>query len=362
MEDRAERAGLVRFCARLTGDPDAAEDLAQQALIEAWRHGGSLREPSARGAWLRRIARNVCAGWARRRGRELARELGRLGEEVEDVAAAGQSDVEAELERAELVELLDRAMALLAPAMRAVLVQRYVEETPQREIAARLGVSEGAVEARLQRGKLALRRVLTTRFPEEASAHGLGAAEEGWRETRIWCPRCGERRWLGRWSDDGLGVQFRCPGCSRPGGADHVTSAAVLGGVKGFRPALTRILRDTRALHGRAVDSAAPPCPGCGAPTQVGRRLEGSEGPGLAARCRGCGSAYERDATALVLALPEGERFWRGHPRVRTHLAAPVEAGGGAAAAVELRARDGAARLGVLFSLTTSAVLGIEGP
>jgi RNA polymerase sigma factor (sigma-70 family) len=354
MDDREERAALVRFCARFTGDPDAAEDLAQQALIEAWRHGGGLREPSAREAWLRRIARNCCVDWARRRRRE-----------PDGLAAVGPADIETELDRAELADLLDRAMALLPPATRAVLVQRYVEEAPQREIAARLGVSEGAVEARLQRGKLALRRVLTTRFPEEASTHGLGSADEGWRETRIWCPGCGERRWLGRWSEEGAGVAFRCPGCSRPGGAHRVTSAAVLGGVKGFRPALTRILRDTRALHARAVLSPAPPCPGCGAPTPVGRRLEGAAGgaagPGLAARCRGCGSAYERDATALVLALPEGERFWRAHPRLRTHVAEAVEASGGPAAAVELRARDGAARLGVLFSLTTSAVLGVEG-
>jgi RNA polymerase sigma factor (sigma-70 family) len=355
-----EHARLARFCARLTGDPDAAQDLAQQALIRAWRHEHALRNPAARRAWLLRIARNVCLSWARRGAREHER--------VDAHELPDPFDPEAELGRDDLARLLDRALALLPAATRAVLVQRYVEEAPQREIATRLGLSEGAVEARLRRGKLHLRRLLEGELTDEAAALGLvERAEAGWRETRIWCPACGERRWLGRWSEDGLGVQFRCPGCSRPGAAHHVTSPRVLGGVKGFRPALTRILRDTRELHRRAVESPAPPCPGCGAPTPVGHpghlgHLPGHEGvpsavPRLSARCGRCGSAYERDATALVLALPAGERFWRAHPRLRTSLAEPVESAGGPAVAVQLRPRDGAARLEALFSLTTGAVL-----
>ncbi len=41
----AERARLVRLCALLTGDREAAEDLAQETLYEAWRHASSLRAP-----------------------------------------------------------------------------------------------------------------------------------------------------------------------------------------------------------------------------------------------------------------------------------------------------------------------------
>ncbi|MBI3971765.1 MAG: sigma-70 family RNA polymerase sigma factor [Chloroflexi bacterium] len=66
--------------------------------------------------------------------------------------------MELELERAELADLLDRAMALLPPETRLVLVERLIEQIPQAEVALRLGLSEGAVEARLHRGKLALRR------------------------------------------------------------------------------------------------------------------------------------------------------------------------------------------------------------
>ena len=65
----SERARLVRLCTRATGDPDAAEDLAQEALFEAWRAAHKLPEgvsAEERGRWLSVIARNVCLRWAHR--------------------------------------------------------------------------------------------------------------------------------------------------------------------------------------------------------------------------------------------------------------------------------------------------------
>jgi hypothetical protein len=65
-------------------------------------------------------------------------------------------------------------------------------------VALALGLSEGAVEARLHRGKLALRRLLTTELREDAAAYGLVAPERGaWQATRIWCLVCGQRRLWG---------------------------------------------------------------------------------------------------------------------------------------------------------------------
>ena len=62
-----ERARLVRFCGRLTGDSDAAEDLAQEALVRAYRPVDYLTEPERRLPWLMGIARHVCLDWIRRR-------------------------------------------------------------------------------------------------------------------------------------------------------------------------------------------------------------------------------------------------------------------------------------------------------
>src|SRR5579884_1261519 len=106
----AERARLVRLCARLTGDSQVAEDLAQETLIEAWRHIVQLREPENMSAWLSGIARNICLRWARTRGRERTRFV----EQRLDVdptmdladAVTDDYDIEIELERKELLELL----------------------------------------------------------------------------------------------------------------------------------------------------------------------------------------------------------------------------------------------------------------
>ena len=66
-----EHRRLVRLCARLTGDVEAAEDLAQETLLEAWRQAHKLYDPGGYAPWLSAIARNVCLRWAQRRGPEL---------------------------------------------------------------------------------------------------------------------------------------------------------------------------------------------------------------------------------------------------------------------------------------------------
>ncbi len=48
----ADRATLVRLCAHLTGDPHAAEDLAQEALLIGWQREHELRDPGKRAQWL----------------------------------------------------------------------------------------------------------------------------------------------------------------------------------------------------------------------------------------------------------------------------------------------------------------------
>src|SRR5690348_13545827 len=108
----AERARLVRLCARITGDADAAEDLAQETLVEAWRALGRLRDPDGLSPWLAAIARNVCLRWARERGRELAQWAETAASPdgaplALDDLPDGDEDVSVELERGELAELLD---------------------------------------------------------------------------------------------------------------------------------------------------------------------------------------------------------------------------------------------------------------
>ena len=56
---------LQRLCASYTGQSAAAEDLAQETLLIAWRRREQLRDAQALRPWLATIARNVCRHWRR---------------------------------------------------------------------------------------------------------------------------------------------------------------------------------------------------------------------------------------------------------------------------------------------------------
>lgn len=210
---------------------------------------------------------------------------GRLGP-APDAAAVDTFDVEVELERAELAQLLDRALGLLPPPTRTALVEKYIRESPQAEIAARLGVSEGAVEVRLHRGKLALRRLLATELRQDAIACGVAPRDsEDWREARIWCPLCGQRRLSGRLTSDGSFFALRCPGCC-PTPDSYVAHADglphIFAGVTAYRPALTRLKTWAQDYYRRALAEGTVLCSGCGRPLPVRRSLPGNHDDQLA--------------------------------------------------------------------------------
>lgn len=170
------------------------EELTQETLLAAWRLQRRLSNPGGAVPWLAAIARNMYLHWRRRHIREQARRvrLDDTGAVRASPVADDRLDLTAELEQAELAMLLDRALADLPAATRAALIGRYVEGLPQAKLAARHGISEGAVEARLQRGKRALRLMLNTTLRDEAAAYGLAdSAAIVVQERRIWCARCG---------------------------------------------------------------------------------------------------------------------------------------------------------------------------
>ncbi len=369
------RPRLVRLCARLSGRREAAEDLAQETLLVAWRAADRLPPPAQVAPWLTGIARNVCRSWVRRHYREQARLIGAHGaaaSPVPDTVASlpDDFDLEVELERDELALLLDRALALLPAETGALLVQHYINESPHAEIAARLGISEGAVGVRLHRGKLALRRVLTTELRREALAYGLAA---GWEETRIWCPQCGGRRLQGRWEKEATGGLFllRCPACDGPGGimtaADLTVPAyaQLLGQARAYKPALARLQTAVTAYFRQAMAAGRASCSVCGRAAHLwwGQSLDSSrrsDWPELRAWCDACGWASNCSLVSLVMSLPAGQQFWRAHPRMRTAPLREIEAHGVPALLTRLQSTTTSAELAVVSARDTFAVLAIH--
>lgn len=331
----SERDRLVRLCAWLTGDAAAAEDIAQDALIDAWRTADRITDRAASRAWLTGCARNGCKRWARAQGRALAHELPLASD---DLQPADTIDLERDLERDELIDLLDRALALLPPETRDALIQHYVDELPQAEIARRLGASEGAVAVRIHRGKLAMRKALTA--PEcqtFAATYDVPVSHDSWRETSIWCPHCGTSRMLARLSPDRSSFEIKCPDCAcEPGfySADGEELQAILGSVTSFKPAYNRYTAWVHAEFSQALEQRGFTCLACGgfAPLRMGLSPQSSEPRrshrGFHFDCPNCNQIIDMGLSAYALWLPEGRAFQKAHPRMRLLPEREVDADG----------------------------------
>lgn len=139
---------VYRFAYRLSSDGHQAEDLTQQAFLQAHRKLDSLRDVSRAKSWLFTIVRNVLLQELRR-GTVTTVELDALNE-------PGQ------LEQHPLDHSnLQIAINSIQEEFRSVLIMFYFEEMSYKEIAEALEIPIGTVMSRLARGKRYLRQVLS---------------------------------------------------------------------------------------------------------------------------------------------------------------------------------------------------------
>jgi RNA polymerase sigma-70 factor (ECF subfamily) len=132
---------------RYASNPSEAEDIAQDALLRAWRRRSTLREADRRNQWLATIVRNEAF-------RQHARVRPDPTSLIETYEAVEDAQVVATVERADLHAALER----LSDRDRQLLELRYTEDLTQQAIARRLGIPEGTVKVRLHRARLKLRR------------------------------------------------------------------------------------------------------------------------------------------------------------------------------------------------------------
>jgi RNA polymerase sigma-70 factor, ECF subfamily len=153
---------LYRVARAIVRDEGEAEDVMQQAYVNAYANLRQFAGKARFSTWLTRIAINEALARARRRGKyePFDDEPG----SVEPFMAERRTpDPERQAFTGELRALLEWAIDELPDGAREVFVLREVEGLSTAEAAESLGVSEDAVKTRLSRAKAALRRAVIGR-------------------------------------------------------------------------------------------------------------------------------------------------------------------------------------------------------
>ncbi|MEE9297511.1 MAG: sigma-70 family RNA polymerase sigma factor [Acidimicrobiia bacterium] len=150
------RDTVYTLAVRLVG-PDLAADVAQEALIRAWRAMPRFRGEAALGTWLHRITVNTA--WTMRK-RAARHETQRLDDAAYDLAVDQATGPEKAGEMLEVRARLKAAIEQLSPGQRAVLVLRDVYGWSHTEVARELGITHTTAKVRLHRARKRVRSLL----------------------------------------------------------------------------------------------------------------------------------------------------------------------------------------------------------
>jgi RNA polymerase sigma-70 factor, ECF subfamily len=149
---RRRQSWIRDLLRRLCRDRALADDLAQQAFLQAWRRIRTLQAPAAFGGWLRKITVNTWLQHVRARADRTARPASEEASEHDD-SPSHEPTV------AERIDL-DRALSQLAPDVRLCIVLAYAERMSHREIADATDLPLGTVKSHITRGAALLRELL----------------------------------------------------------------------------------------------------------------------------------------------------------------------------------------------------------
>lgn len=152
---------VYAICYRFTGNDGEAQDLSQEVFLRIFRSLRSFRAgEGSLGVWLTRLTRNLLIDHYRRTKSDRATESieGQLPMLEEKTAMSARTD--GLLAGREASELLQHALQKLSPELRETVILRDLEELEYKEIADILGVPEGTVKSRLNRGRAELGRLL----------------------------------------------------------------------------------------------------------------------------------------------------------------------------------------------------------
>jgi RNA polymerase sigma-70 factor (ECF subfamily) len=152
----SHQQAVFRLAYLLLGDPDEAEDAAQETLVRAYFSLKRFDPARPLRPWLLQIVSNLASNRRRSLGRYFQALTRFAREPAETHASIPQEDA----------DLLWRAVRRMKFEFQQVIYLRYFLEMTEEEMSAALGTPPGTVKSRLHRALAALRQVISREFPE----------------------------------------------------------------------------------------------------------------------------------------------------------------------------------------------------
>jgi len=147
---RSHQEPLYAFMLRLSGRPDVALDMVQEAFVRVIRSIDRFDERFRFSTWLFTIARRLYVNYMQKlKPASDSDTVGRWqGEDRTPGAISADNET-----RTQLRDLLDRAVAQLQPLQREIVLLFHQQHWPISDIAATLGIPEGTVKSHLFRAR-----------------------------------------------------------------------------------------------------------------------------------------------------------------------------------------------------------------
>lgn len=158
---------VFRLISNSIGDQHEALDLLQDTFVSAFSAIDRYDPGRPFKWWISRIALNKCRDWARRRAVRSFFTFARPIEAAEEYESELPNPYRQAEGKTELLQV-EKALSQLPHNLREILVLRGVEELSQTETASALGISEKAVETRLYRARVQLKKLLWETFEPDS--------------------------------------------------------------------------------------------------------------------------------------------------------------------------------------------------
>ena len=158
----ARLPATYRLAKAITGHPGDAEDVTQEAFLQAWRNLPRLRAADRFDAWFGKILVNEARMALRRRGRVMTVSVDTIEPLDGDRPGLLPGAVDASIDAVAHSDALQRAIDRLTVEQRTILALHHLEDRPVADIAAVFGIPVGTAKWRLHEARAALERAMET--------------------------------------------------------------------------------------------------------------------------------------------------------------------------------------------------------